>query len=396
MSRIEDLLAELAPRGVQTRPLASLGIRNKGTSITAGKMKTLALPAGPVRVFGAGQTIADVAEDAVPVNDVVRVPSIIVKSRGHIGFTYYDKPFTHKSELWSYSVDAPDVDQKFVYYYLLTRVSALQETARATSVKLPQLGVKDTDGLRIPIPPLEVQREIVRILDQFTQLQAELQAELEARRRQYDHYRSMLLSPNMSAGVEWSTLGKISTRVSSGATPRAGASEYYSGGTIPWLRTGEVTFGEIWDTEMRITERALKETGASWIRENCVIVAISGATAARSAVNKIPLTTNQHCCNLQIDELRADYRYVFYWVSSKYEELKAFGRGARADLNAQLIKDFPIPVPPLDEQRRIIAILDKFNALANDLSIGLPAEIVVRRKQYEHYRDALLNFEEVN
>jgi type I restriction enzyme S subunit len=182
--------------------------------------------------------------------------------------------------------------------------------------------------------------------------------------------------------------------VSSGATPKAGRPEYYDNGTIPWLRTSEVKFGDIWHTEMRITDRALKETGTSWIPANCVIVAISGATAARSAVNKIPLTTNQHCCNLQIDEKRADYRYVFYWVSSKYEELKAFGRGARADLNAKLIKDFPIPVPSLEEQRRIVSLLDKFNALVNDRSIGVPAEIAARRTQYEYYRDKLLTFDE--
>ena len=125
-----------------------------------------------------------------------------------------------------------------------------------------------------------------------------------------------------------------------------------------------------------------------------MIIAISGATAARSGINKIPLTTNQHCCNLQIDESRADYRYVFFWVSSRYEELKSFGRGARADLNAKLIKDFPIPVPSLSEQRRIVSLLDSFDALVNDLSIGLPAELSARRKQYEYYRDKLLAFEE--
>jgi len=286
-------------------------------------------------------------------------------------------------------------EPKFLSYWFQTEAFAKQKRALATGTKVIDVSAKQLAKVRVPVPPLEVQREIVWILDQFTQLEAELEAELEARRRQYHYYRSAFLSTDVTAGVEWSTLGKISTRVSSGATPRAGAPEYYGGGTIPWLRTGEVTFGEVWDTEMQITERALRETGVSWIPENCVIIAISGATAARSAINKIPLTTNQHCCNLQIDESRADYRYVFYWVSSRYEELKSLGRGARSDLNAQIIKDFPIPIPPLDEQRRIVAVLDNFNALVNDLNVGLPVEITARRKQYEYYRDKLLSFEEL-
>ncbi len=287
------------------------------------------------------------------------------------------------------------LDPKYASYFFASRHFQDQKRRFISGTKVRRIAGEALSRIRVPVPPLEVQREIVQILDQFTQLEAELEAELEARRRQYHYYRSAFLSTDVTAGVEWSTLGKISTRVSSGATPRAGAPEYYGGGTIPWLRTGEVTFGEVWDTEMQITERALRETGVSWIPENCVIIAISGATAARSAINKIPLTTNQHCCNLQIDESRADYRYVFYWVSSRYEELKSLGRGARSDLNAQIIKDFPIPIPPLDEQRRIVAVLDNFNALVNDLNVGLPVEITARRKQYEYYRDKLLSFEEL-
>ena len=307
--------------------------------------------------------------------------------------TYYEAPFTHKSELWSYSIARDDVNQKFVYYYLLTRVEELQEVARATSVKLPQLGVKDTDNLMIPIPPIEVQLEIVRILDQFTELEAELEAELTARRAQYDYYRRQILTPDNN--TPWSTLGGLSKNVSSGGTPRSGSAEFYEGGTIPWLRTNEVRFDNIWDTEMRITEAAVKKTSAKWIPANCVIVAISGATAGRSGINKIPLTTNQHCCNFEIDQSRANYRYVFHWVSANYQQLKSRGRGARSDLNAAIIKGFDIPVPPLDVQEQIVSRLDAFDSLINDRSAGLPAELRARRKQYEHYRGELLTFEEL-
>lgn len=98
---------------------------------------------------------------------------------------------------------------------------------------------------------------------------------------------------------------------------------------------------------------------------------------------------------MAIDSEKADFRYVFHWLGAHYEDLKKRGRGARADLNLSIIKNFPIVLPPLEEQRRIVAILDKFDALVNDISTGLPAEIAARRKQYEYYRDKLLSFEPV-
>lgn len=393
MSRIDDLIEVLCPKGVDFRELGTLGKRNKGTPITASKMKLIGSRGGPVRVFAGGQTIADVSEDDVPAKDIVRVPSIIVKSRGYIGFAYYDRPFTHKTELWSYSIDDPSADQKFVYYYLLTQAARLQEIARGTSVKLPQLGVKDTDTLRIPVPPLDVQREIVRVLDQFTLLEAELEAELEARRRQYEHYRSEAFSALDDNDVRWSTLAGISSKVSSGGTPSTGRDSYY-GGDIPWLRTQEVDFGSIYTTGVTITAEGLRNSSAKWIPERCVVVAMYGATAAKVAINEIALTTNQACCNLQIDPEQAEHRYVFYWVASQYERLKSLGEGSQSNLNAKKVRNFPIPVPALDEQRRIVSMLDKFDALVNDLSIGLPAERAARRKQYEYYRDRLLTFEE--
>ncbi len=285
------------------------------------------------------------------------------------------------------------ITPKFLYCLLSSNDFFAYDMQHAKGTKMPRGDKTAILRYRIPIPPLEVQRAIVEVLDKFSKLESELESELEARKLQYEHYRRELFFTVESG--EWSTLGAISDRVTSGATPRVGQREFYDGGTIPWLRTGEVTFGEIWDTEVKITDAALKSTGVSWIEENCVIIAISGATAARSAINKIPLTTNQHCCNLSINKEVADYRYVFHWVGSKYEQLKSLGRGARSDLNAKLIKDFAIPVPPLEEQRRIATILDQFDALVNDLSIGLPAELAARRQQYEYYRDKLLTFKEL-
>ena len=181
----------------------------------------------------------------------------------------------------------------------------------------------------------------------------------------------------------------------SGGTPKKGVSEYYEDGNIPWLRTQEVVFRDICKTECFITESAVKNSAAKWIPENCVIVAISGATAGRCAINKIPLTTNQHCLNLEVDPEMALYRYVYYCICAKQEELLAKKEGARGDLNSTRILSLQIDLPSIEEQKRIISILDRFDAICNDLTSGLPAEIEARQKQYEYYRDKLLTFKEM-
>ncbi len=183
---------------------------------------------------------------------------------------------------------------------------------------------------------------------------------------------------------------------SSGGTPKKGHSEFYEGGTIPWLRTQDVKFNEIYTSSSFITEAALKKTSAKLIPENCVIVAISGATAGRCAINKIVTATNQHCLNLEIDDTKAFYKYVFYCVCNQYETLLSRKQGARGDLNTSLVLEIEIPLPALAEQKRIVAILDRFDPLCNDISTGLPAEITARRKQYEYYRDKLLSFKELS
>ena len=179
-----------------------------------------------------------------------------------------------------------------------------------------------------------------------------------------------------------------------GATPAKGNSEYYEGGTIPWIRTQDVRFNEITEVNSFITEKAVEETAAKWIPENCVIVAISGATAGRCAINKIKATTNQHCLNMQIDAEKALYKYVYYCICSKQDELISKKQGARGDLNSSLILGTKIPVPTLEIQKKIVHVLDNFESICADLNIGLPAEIEARQKQYEYYRDLLLTFAE--
>ncbi len=288
---------------------------------------------------------------------------------------------------------------KYVYYWMNTLPSDLIDGDHKRQ------WISNYCAKKIPIPcpnnpekSLAIQAEIVRILDAFTAMTAELTAELNMRKKQYNYYRDQLLSFE-EGDFEWMTLGDVTKKWYSGGTPTAGKPEFYEGGNIPWLRTQEVKFSDVSETEVFITPAALKNSSAKWIPENCVIIAISGATAGRTAINKIPLTTNQHCGCLEIDDKKALYRYVFHWVSFNYENIKALGQGARGDLNSTIIKNFRLPVPyandpekSLAEQARIVAILDKFDTLTTSLQEGLPREIELRQKQYEYYRDLLLSF----
>jgi type I restriction enzyme S subunit len=204
----------------------------------------------------------------------------------------------------------------------------------------------------------------------------------------------MFFTEKWTVPFKWYSLEDICKKISSGGTPSANNKDYY-GGNIPWLRTQEINWKNINSTGVHITAQGLKNSSAKWIAKNCVIVAMYGATAGKVAINEIPLTTNQACCNLEVDNEIAQYRFVFYWLSKEYKKIKALGQGSQSNINAKILRAYRIPIPEIKFQNRIVSILDRFDTLCNDLSSGLPAEIEARKKQYEYYRDKLLSFEEL-
>ncbi|OUP48599.1 restriction endonuclease subunit S [Lachnoclostridium sp. An181] len=395
MSKLEQLIKELCPNGVEFKEIKNYYTRIKGTPITAGKMKEIASDEGEIKIFAGGKTVITAHEADIPNANITRVPAVLVQSRGVIDAVYYDKPFTFKNEMWAYTADNP-IKVKYLYYILKNNIEHFRKAASGMG-SLPQISLRVTENFIIPIPPLPIQKEIVRILDKFTELTEELTEELTARKQQYEYYRNNLLSKNTNK----KSLKQIALSNRSGGTPLKSNKDYYVDGTIPWLRTQEVVFNEINKTDCFITELAVRETSAKWIPANCVIVAISGASAGRCAINKIPLTTNQHCLAIEINPEEALYKYVFYCVCNQYEDLIAKKEGARGDLNSSRILGLQIPIPypedkkkSLAEQQRIIDILDRFDRFCNNISYGLPAEINARQKQYEYYRNKLLTFKE--
>lgn len=385
MTNLETLIQELCPDGVEFVKLGDVLDYEQPTKYIV-KCKDYQNEGIPV--LTAGQTfILGYTDETNGIYEASRENSVIIFDDFTTSFHWVDFNFKVKSSAMKMLrvSSEREVSFRFVYYAMKCIKYQTLEHSRQWISKYSQI--------EIPLPPIEVQTEIVRILDKFTSLEAELEAELDCRKRQYEYYRDKLLSFDNEGGqeVEWKKMSEVCKNICSGGTPLTSKAEYYDG-NIPWLRTQEVDYCEIHSTLRNITQLGLENSSAKMIPANCVIVAMYGATAAKVAINKIPLCTNQACCNLEIDEKQALVRYVYQWICKQYEVLKAMGEGSQHNINAKKVKDFKIPIPTLEEQNRIVSILDRFESLTTSLQSGLPAEIAARRQQYEHYRDKLLTF----
>lgn len=380
MSRLEELIQELCPDGVEYIALKNIAEIGTGNSNTNEQLNEGLYPfyvRSPVVRY---KNTYEFDEEAIITSgDGVGVGKI---------YHYINGKYALHQRAYRIHVFDLSLQTKFLFYYMKTKFYAyIQEKSVSSSVT--SIRKKMLEEFLVPIPPLTVQEEIVRILDNFT----ELTAELTARKQQYEYYRDSLLTFKV-VDIPVVELRYVVKKSCSGATPTKGNSYYYDNGTIPWIRTQDVRFNEIKEVDSFITEKAVTETAVKWIPENCVIVAISGATAGRCAINKIKATTNQHCLNLEIDKTKALYKYIYYCISNKYDELINRKQGARGDLNSSLVLSLKIPIPSLDVQQKIVDVLDNFESICSDLNIGLPAEIDARQKQYEYYRDSLLIFAE--
>lgn len=395
MKSLDALMQELCPDGVEFVKLGEVCNRNKGISITAAKMKEINKKGAPVRIFAAGNTKADVEYCDIERKAVITSPSVIIKSRGNIGFEYYDEPFSHKAEMWSYSAkDSKKIDIKFLFYYLSSKTDKFQTRAKANAVKLPQLSIGDTDNYEIPLPPISIQTEIVRILDTFTSLEAELDTELDCRKRQYAYYRDTLLSFEGKEGVAWKKMSEVFD-MRNGYTPSKAKAEYWEGGTIPWFRMEDIREnGRILsDSIQHITMEGVKK--GKLFPANSFILATT-ATIGEHALIIADSLANQRFTNLAVCKSLSDKlltKFVFYYMFVVDEWCrKNINVSGFASVDMKKFKILEFPIPSLEEQRRIVAILDRFESLTTSLQSGLPAEIAARRQQYAHYRDKLLTF----
>jgi type I restriction enzyme, S subunit len=200
------------------------------------------------------------------------------------------------------------------------------------------------------------------------------------------------LCPN---GVEYKSIGEVAD-CTAGATPSSGISEYWEGGTIPWMSSGEVNKGTIYDTDKKITQTGYDSCGTKMLPPNVVVMALAGQGKTRGLVarTRIALCTNQSLAAIKPDE-RVDSDFLYHFLQTQYQKLRnaSSGDGSRGGLNLQIIRNYKIPIPPLKVQHEIVNILDEFTSLEVELKSVLGSELKARRKQYEYYRDEFLSFE---
>ncbi|HFC3018564.1 TPA: restriction endonuclease subunit S [Neisseria gonorrhoeae] len=395
-SKAKKLIEMIQTAPVEWKPLGEVLVRTKGTKITAGQMKEMHKDNAPLKIFAGGKTFALVDFDDVPDKDIHREPSIIVKSRGIIEFEYYDKPFSHKNEMWSYHSVNKHIYIKYVYYFLKTQENYFRNIG--SKMQMPQIATPDTDNYKIPIPSLETQQKIVKILDKFTELEATLEAELALRKRQYRYYRDLLLDFNNQIGggiadgyqcrlknVVWKTLGEVAeyskNRICS---DKLNEHNYVGVDNLLQNREGKKLSGYV-PSEGKMTEYIVNDILIGNIRPYLKKIWQADCTGGTNGDVLVIRVTDEKVNPKYLYQVLADDK--FFAFNMKHAKGAKMPRGSKA-----AIMQYKIPIPPLPEQEKIVAILGKFDTLTHSVSEGLPHEIALRRKQYEYYREQLLAF----
>ncbi|MCH6296987.1 restriction endonuclease subunit S [Escherichia coli] len=396
MSYLEKLLDGVK---VEWKALGKVLKRTKGTKITAGQMKALHKDNAPLKIFAGGKTVAFVDFKDIPEKDINREPSIIVKSRGIIEFEYYDKPFSHKNEMWSYHSNNDAISIKYIYYFLKINEGYFQQIGG--KMQMPQIATPDTDKFEVPIPcpdnpekSLAIQSEIVRILDKFTALTAELTAELNMRKKQYNYYRDQLLSFK-EGEVEWKTLEEVLVDKFwiMPATPK-----FDDNGEIPYITSKNISGGNIDFERVKHISRDdfLSISKNRPILKGDFLISMIGTIGEIARVKCLdPDFYGQNMYLIRLNEELLHPRYFLHFFDSprmKFYFKSVKNNSGQGYLKANNIDGLSIPLPSIDEQQKIAFILDKFDTLTNSITEGLPREIELRQKQYEYYRDLLFSF----
>ena len=405
MSKLDKMIAELCPDGVEYKTISELFNTRNGYTPSKAKKEYWINGTIPwfrmedIRENGRilSKAMQYVSESAVkgspfPANSIIVATSATIGEHALIKVpSLANQRFTYlmlKDEYKAY------IDIMFIYYYCFK----LDEYCKVclNHGNFASVDMRKFAKFKFPVPPLEIQREIVRVLDSFTLLTAELTAELTARKKQYDFYRDKLLTHNREYPMKsLADLGKWA----GGKTPAMAEKSFWEGGTIPWISSKDMKVSTLTDTQDHITEKAINEASMTLFPENSIaIVTRSGILKHTFPVAYVPFKTtiNQDIKILVVNKWVLP-RYAFHVIQGKGQDIltKTKKQGGTVDsLDFQKVLAYKVPVPPLDVQERLVQVLDNFECICTDLNIGLPAEIEARQKQYEYYRDLLLTFAE--
>ena len=287
-----------------------------------------------------------------------------------------------------------ELNVRFLYHILLHFQKEIHNLCSFTGI--PALNASELKKLEIPIPPLPVQTEIVKILDALTALTSELTSELTLRRKQYEYYREKLLSEEElgKVGFEWKTLGDVA-KIQQGASPRP-ISQYITDDPngIPWIKIGDTSLDSkyIENTAQKITIEGAEK---SRILKSGDFVMSNSMSYGRPYILKISGAIHDGWASISDFENILNSDFLYYYLSSNTVQSYWNGKinsSSVSNLNSDIIKSLPIPIPTLNIQIEIAKTLDKFEILTNSITEGLPLAIEQSQKRYEYYRELLLNF----
>ena len=400
MSRLDELIAELCPDGVEYKKLGDVATISRGGNFQKKDYVESGVPCihyEQIYVhYGlfVEKTISFISKEkaekqkfAEP-NDVIMAVTSeniddVCKCIAWLG--------TEKVAVSGHAaIIHHSLNPKYLVYYLHSAMFYQQKTKLAHGTKVIEVTPNKLNDIILPVPPLEVQREIVRILDNFTELTAELQAELQARKKQYEYYNNILLSFD---NAEYKTLEELCDIVDyRGKTPRKVddgiflvTAKNIRKGFIDYDKSKEYISPEDYDEVMH---RGLPKIGDVLITTeapcgNVAQIDNENIALAQRVIKYRPKSNNLNSTFL---------KYVLLGKEFQDKLERAATGGTVKGIKGSKLHQLTIPVPSIEEQEHIVAILDRFDTLCNDISEGLPAEIEARQKQYEYYRDKLLTF----
>jgi type I restriction enzyme S subunit len=386
MSYIDKLIAARSPAGVSNLSLGEVCLVKTGANISK---EMIAENPGPYPVLNSGAKPLGFYAEFNTENDAIGIAS-----RGSVGLVTWTPGRFFRGNL-NYAVSVLNhyqLDQRFLFHYLLRAKLEIEQLC--TFQGIPALNKANLEKLVIPIPPIEVQREIVRILDQFTQLEAELEAELEARRKHYEYYRNQLLNFPEQGAVRWASMEEVCF-INDGThqTPT------YQDHGIPFVSVENIRdlkastkyisgedFRQLYKNKPAKGDLLMTRIGSIGV---CAIVPDDQDLAYYVTLALIrPKDSNLVSSEFIKFYLESD--------SGRQSVLKrSLLNAVPMKINLGEIGKVLVPIPPLEDQVRIVEILSYLEEISAGTKTGLPAEITARRRQYEYYRDKLLTFKEL-
>lgn len=407
MSKLQELINKLCPNGVEFKPLGEVCEIKRGVRVVKQELEEF----GDIPVFQNSLKPLGYYK----LSNFKGFTSFVIGAgaAGEIGFS--EKPFWAADDC--FVIISNYLNDKYIFYCLQNNQLHLKRQVRKASI--PRLSRVSIEKFMIPVPPIEVQEEIVRILDSFSDYAAELQAELQARKQQYEYYRNLLLTFNPSAygcgtddeqkdgvttweghnyKIEWKKLGEIGTFIRGKRFVRTDIMEQ----GVPCIHYGDMyTYYGLYTNN---TPTFLKEEKAQKMRfaqKNDIVIVAAGENKddlgnAVAWLGEKPAAVHDACFIFR-SNLYPNYISHICRSHNYHKQIKMFANEAKiCSVSGQDLQKVLIPVPEYELQIKIASILDRFETLVNDLTNGLPAEIAAVKDQYEYYRNKLLTFKKLS